>query len=391
MNDIEKILEQYGADRRQQQQASQQMRHLARKSARVRVGLACASLVLLTFAGLFLWLGNDSDATLVAENRTAQPSDIQHTISHPQFNDNHQPNIPAKHHPHDLSKPQADYPSIQQPSNPTDQQPVTSPIVEQSEPDIVLETVEEPYDKDTVATEEPFNILLADLPDMTNSIVLDHSLSQTTADNEERLHFTASVGASAVSSLNIKFAGFSEINPIYPISPNSSEYTSVAIDPSASFSANAGIAYTIIRFKRSHFDIGLTASGYSQHGNVVVQSATPAGGRRGSDNFVITEERDAFNIFSLYAGLPLTFNMRPSGNNKTSCFLNLTPAHRIVSTRMTAAGLGHSGLSLNPWKLTLGVGLKFPRRLIGSASLTMNLLSLYTSQSIHEFGIEIGF
>jgi hypothetical protein len=46
---------------------------------------------------------------------------------------------------------------------------------------------------------------------------------------------------------------------------------------------------------------------------------------------------------------------------------------------------------LNPWRLTMGLGLALPRGFIRRLSLTANLLSLYTSSSLHEIGIEIGF
>lgn len=46
---------------------------------------------------------------------------------------------------------------------------------------------------------------------------------------------------------------------------------------------------------------------------------------------------------------------------------------------------------LIPWRLTLGVGILFPKRFPRKFSPVGNLLPLYTSQPLHEIGIEIGF
>ena len=49
------------------------------------------------------------------------------------------------------------------------------------------------------------------------------------------------------------------------------------------------------------------------------------------------------------------------------------------------------GIELNPWRLTLGVGILFPKKYLHRVSLVANLLPLYISYPIHEIGIEIGF
>ena len=72
-NDIEELLQQYGADRRQQQQAAEHVRHLAHRQAQRRTALACVA-VMAAIVGVVThrWQQLPEPAgPLVAEQQTA--------------------------------------------------------------------------------------------------------------------------------------------------------------------------------------------------------------------------------------------------------------------------------------------------------------------------------
>lgn len=98
-----------------------------------------------------------------------------------------------------------------------------------------------------------------------------------------------------------------------------------------------------------------------------------------------TNETINTHTLSLYAGIPLTLDILPHGQDKTGWQLSLTPARNIATTQ------SHGIFSPNPWKLTLGVGIVMPRGIAHHISLTANLLPLYPHQSLHEMGVLIGF
>jgi hypothetical protein len=91
-------------------------------------------------------------------------------------------------------------------------------------------------------------------------------------------------------------------------------------------------------------------------------------------------------VFTLYASVPLTFNLYLSGRNKAGWMLSLTPAHTVTPVA--------EKIYLNPWKLTASIGLSLPDDFCRSISLTFGLLPTFTSgpfQNMHEIGLSIGF
>ena len=174
----------------------------------------------------------------------------------------------------------------------------------------------------------------------------------------------------------------------------------ISITPTNAYSANVGVAYTVASYSRSHLDVGISLSGYSQQGNLHIHdeqhlyvSAMESNSFSAHDEHGMTtipnntDEYYTFNTLSLYASVPLSLSLHPRGYNKAGWQLSLTPAHNLVATRHA----GHfSATALNPWKLTVGVGVALPNSVIRHISLTANLLPLYTSASLHEFGIEFG-
>ena len=174
----------------------------------------------------------------------------------------------------------------------------------------------------------------------------------------------------------------------------------ISITPTNAYSANVGVAYTVASYSRSHLDVGISLSGYSHQcdlhihdeGKIYVDAMASSGffanaeyGTTVIDNN--TDEYYNINTLSLYASIPLTLNIHPSGKNKVGWLLSLTPARSLASTRHMGS---LSATTLYPWKLTIGAGITLPNSAIHHVSLTANLLPLYISRSIHEFGIEIG-
>ena len=175
-------------------------------------------------------------------------------------------------------------------------------------------------------------------------------------------------------------------------------YTSIT--PTQNLSANLGVAYTVASNSRHHFDVGVSLSGYTGQCDLHIHEAgyTYANCIDGNsywmssysldDPTIIPSNTDfhyTFNTFSLYAGIPLTLNLHPHGTDHMGWQLSLTPAHSLT----TSHHLGNI-TTFNPWKLTLGIGMALPYQAVRHITLTANILPIYTSQSLHEFGIEIG-
>ena len=381
-NDIEQLLEQYGSDQRQQRYAAEHVRHLARRQARRRTALACVAVV-AAIVGTIIhrWQQLPEQAgTLVAE----QPTVItQHTSTI-------LPSIEptAIHHPtytQQRKSEKSEYPEYSEPSEYSDNSdysdnPNNSDYSDQSE-------------SSDQSSPLPTGPSLPLLPEMPSS---NYTLSHTpeTTSKASRLHFTASVGASTLSETS--FGMKDNRIDLTGIEPTTNDFS---ITTTNAFSANVGVAYTVAAYSRSHLDVGISLSGYSQQGNLHIHDeqqlyvdAMESNGFATNEHgmTIITNNTDeyyTFNTLSLYASVPLSFSLHPRGYNKAGWQLSLTPAHNLVATRH----IGRlSATTLNPWKLTVGIGIVLPESVVRHISLTANLLPLYTSHSMHEFGIEIG-
>ena len=101
----------------------------------------------------------------------------------------------------------------------------------------------------------------------------------------------------------------------------------------------------------------------------------------------ITDEYYTFNSMSLYASVPLTLYLHPRGAEHVGWQVSIIPAHSLAT--LNSIGIQRK-YTLNPWKLTVGVGVALPKSPIHRISLTANLLPLYPDYPLHEFGIELG-
>ena len=183
-------------------------------------------------------------------------------------------------------------------------------------------------------------------------------------------------------------------NSVDGFGPQPGENTTMHFAPSNTIQANVGVDYTVASNSRSRLNIGLNLSGYAQQEEVNIQSTSyqhsqEMGGWLTMDAYSTipntTNETINTHTLSLYAGIPLTFDILPHGPDNAGWLLSLTPARNIATTQ------SHGIFSPNPWKLTLGVGIVMPRGIARNISLTANLLPLYSHRSLHEVGVLIGF
>ena len=379
-NDIEQLLEQYGSDQRQQRHAAERIRHLAHRQAQRRTALACVA-VMAAIVGVVMhrWQGlSEPTGPIVAER---QPVIVPRTTTMPP---SVTPTVPTR----DAA---TTAPRSLEVQSDNSQPTVPSALPEVTETIAQAEIAVTPEVGETVTPTIP-----PLLPQTTYSHHQDYPTPPPqTTHGGRRLHFTASVGASTLSETALMTDNLIGINGI-----TNATTDNLSITPTSTYSANVGVAYTVASYSRSRLDVGVTLSGYSQQGDLHIHeegyyyvdammgngfgSSGEAGMVMVSNN---TDEYYTFNTLSLYAGMPLTFSLHPQGYDKAGWQLSLTPAHNLGTTRK----IGYLAASyLNPWKLTVGIGIVLPNSTIRHISLTANLLPLYTSQSLHEFGIEIG-
>ncbi len=379
-NDIEELLQQYGADQRQQQQAADHVRHLAHRQAQRRTAAACVA-VLVAIVGVVTHRWQqlpEPTGMLVAE---------QSTIITP-----HTPTMPLSIEPTTVTTANV---TTEVKASPRclvaqPQATQTAELPDYSE----IPDYSNPPSTDSPAPSTPTHSITP--TNHITSIISPTSPQQKTA-KASRLHFTASIGASTAANT---YLGMYDINidHLNSISPNANNST---FTPTQSLSANVGVAYTVASNHRSHFDVGVVLSGYTGQCDIQIHefgytyaNAIESSGQwtqNGSDGLTpipnSTTEHYTYNTFSLYAGIPLTLNLHPRGTDRMGWQLSLTPAHSLATTRPLG---NHASNYLNPWKLTVGIGIAIPNSVIRRISLTANMLPLYTSHSLHEFGIEIG-
>lgn len=385
-DDIEKILQQYGANQRQQQQVADNLHKLARQQKR-RALMVCSVVLLATTTWSVLHFATPQQAEdiIVAQQHTpsAKPTPSRETM--PSWEITPQSTQPTSHHKtkhSSSSTPTLSKPQIQQEYNetPTNTDSPTLASTLQS-----LET--DPLQTNTSNT---FETPLPDAHsfDSQEPLLAENTASHPSTTHVRRFHFTASVAALALPRIgNANGYIFEDIAQLNSISGPSNFYFTTS--PSSALAANVGVNYSIPLGKQQDLEVGVGLSGYSHQAEFTTYNI---GATDNIDGIEITElypdgEPERHITFSLYASLPFTFNFRPLGKD-IGWNLSLTPSHSIV----TSSAIRNSrGPILNPWRLTMGVGIALPRGFIRRLSITANLLSLYTLGSLHEIGIEIGF
>ena len=381
-DDIEKILQQYGEDKRQQQQIADNLHRMAQRQSRRRIGIAGVAVMMLCITLIIRNLSQQQgyEPIMAATQKVSTPK--TEAIPYP-TNEIHNSETPQHSKPRGKEKfhlPANDNTLTE--SNLTD----NSPLSDTAEP------------QTGIAAAMPTNSVNADtatLPHTTeliNTVPLPNAIANATTiykDNENRISFISSINASAVSSSSI---GYSEGIMTNEIISNAGE-TFSSINPDFTLSANFGASYAIASTRSSSIDVGVSFSGHLQQGTIsdYTVNVTDNGYTNNDEiQYFLSNKEHSYSSFDLFANFPITLNFFPLGKDKTGWSLNITPAHSIVRTHTLGASTT-AAFVVNPWKLNVGFGIVLPRKVIRRVALTANLLPLYTSRSIHEIGFEIGF
>ena len=380
-DDIEKILQQYGEDKRQQQHIADNLHRMARRQSQRRIGIAGVAVLLLcvTLTIRNLSQQQDSKPIIVATQKVSTPK--TEVLPYPT---NEFPHSETPHH----SKPRGkgifhlpDNDNTLAESNLTD----NTPLFDTAEPQTGIAAAM-PTNSGNANT-----AILPPTTELINTTPLPNAIaSVTTNDNANRISFISSIIASTVSSSSI---GYAEVNMTNEIISNVGE-TFSSINPDFTLSANFGASYAIASIRNSRLDIGLSLSGRAQQGTVNDYTVDNASNNftDNSDNLLTIQPNGnrPYISFDLFANVPITLNFFPLGKDKAGWSLNITPAHSIVRSHTLGASSA-TPFVVNPWKLNVGLGIVLPRKVIRRVAITANLLPLYTSRSIHEIGFEIGF
>jgi len=379
-DDIEKILQQYGEDKRQQQHIADNLHRMARRQSQRRIGIAGVAVLLLcvTLTIRNLSQQQDSKPIIVATQKVSTPK--TEVLPYPT---NEFPHSETPHH----SKPRGkgifhlpDNDNTLAESNLTD----NTPLFDTAEPQTGIAAAM-PTNSGNANT-----AILPPTTELINTTPLPNAIaSVTTNDNANRISFISSINASTVSSSSI---GYAEVNMTNEILSNVGE-TFSSINPDFSLSANFGASYAIASTRSSRLDVGVSFSGHLQQGTISDYTVgLEANNFVNTDEiqYVLSNQEHSYNSFDLFANIPITLNFFPLGKDKTGWSLNITPAHSIVRSHTLGASSA-TPFVVNPWKLNVGLGIVLPRKVIRRVAITANLLPLYTSRSIHEIGFEIGF
>ena len=390
IDDIEKLLQQYGSDMRQQQQAADRLRQMARRQARRRTAVACVAAVLLVAGGYRL---QQSKAPMMAENAAAPAKEqgtattvAEQALAH-QARATVEPLLAPPRHT--AQGPAAFMPDAAQPSSPLQAYADDYPLPSLS----VSDTMPVPQDAEPAIQPrqelQAANTLPALLAESADEPVADlsPSLAQTA-----RWHFTAAVGTAMMGGM----ASYEDMTlaSMDALSLTNEPFSMAYATPNSHLQAKVGVSYALWEDARQRFSVGLVADGYAQQTDVHFQSvdycmAMNSHSFDASDQGLVqnvntTDEIYSKNIMSLFVGVPLSYDFYPRGTGRLGCQLSLTPAHSLVATPSKR-------IFINPWKLTIGAGVLFPKGWIDHISLTANLLPLYQNNPIHEFGVLIGF
>lgn len=392
-DDIEKLLQQYGADQRQQQLAAHRVRGMARRQTLRLVALACTFAVVVSI-GLVHYLRPSQPQTDMMAGLPIPVVENPPIATLPPIADS---SSVATECPTATNAPVMTY-------SPTATEklaagalpirealPSTTATTQEAPTSDMLPTPVETSPAMTVPQKEAI-VSIEPVDPVEPMAPIAHS-SSTRSAPASRFHLAMAVGATALSTTLTAASP----NSAYP--GNAQPY--ITVTSSNAVQTSIGVDYTIAQNSRHHLDVGVGLNGYIQQNNVHLQEmdympsfATNAW-MDASDNFPVanvTNERINTQTLGLFISLPLTLHLHPQGPEKTGWQLSLAPARSLVSPYDLAETPLHGiHLSSNPWKLTLGLGLAMPHGVLRHVSLTANLLPSFTTQPLHEFGLLLGF
>lgn len=392
-DDIEKILQQYGEDKRQQQHIADNLHRMARRQSQRRIGIAGVAVLLLCVT---------LTIRLLSPQHTAMPTTAStQKVSVPKTDSivyTSIDNTPSYTSTPAYSKPRTKGTSTELYKLPTDDNAVAdshqpdafhNPDSTAKQQNSDTETLSKDIEKNIIEHSTSLQELFAE---QTNTVTIPNDINNIISHpevNAKRINFISSINASALSNGSI---GYAEGIMTNDMTFNAGESFS-SINPDFSLSANFGASYAIASTRSSRLDVGLSFSGHLQQGTISDYTVgLEANNLVNTDEiqYVLSNQEHSYNSFDLFANVPITLNFFPLGKERTGWSLNITPAHSIVRSHTLGASSA-TPFVVNPWKLNVGLGIVLPRKVIRRVAITANLLPLYTSRSIHEIGFEIGF
>lgn len=392
-DDIEKILQQYGEDKRQQQHIADNLHRMARRQSQRRIGIAGVAVLLLCVTLTIRLLSpQHTDVPTTASTQKVSVPKTDSIVYPSIYNTPSFTSTPA------YSKPRMKGTSTEPYTLPTDD----NVVADSHQPDAFHNpdstAKQQNSDTETLSTDIEKNIIehstsLQELfAEQTNTVTIPNNINNIPSHpevNAKRISFISSINASALSNGSIGYADKLDVTELNSIAGESFS----SINPDFTLSANVGASYAIASIRNSRLDVGLSFSGHLQQGTISDYTVgLEANNFVNTDEiqYVLSNQEHSYNSFDLFANIPITLNFFPLGKDKAGWSLNITPAHSIVRSHTLGASSA-TPFIVNPWKLNVGLGIVLPRKVIRRVAITANLLPLYTSRSIHEFGFEIGF
>lgn len=360
--DIEQLLAQYGEDRRRQLEAARKVRGLAQRQR--RHGLTAAAVVMLVGAGLAALRLLPTDAAsvdsisgpLTASTSPRQYAPLPATPMATRVAAAPPTAVSHRHSPAAPTRPTA-LPTAEEAI--VDEHPAPLPADEW----FPSTAAEEQENQPTMAAES--------IAPQVGAMPLPPGRTPEST-QRTRLRLTAQVGATASTSYYER------------------SYL------------NAGVGLNVALAAASNYEVGI---GVGMDGYLHMGSSFPANDdfthHNSIDDFGYTQSNELepveslmwnYPTFALYATLPLTMDLYPGGRERAGMSLSLTPGRAVTPVTSQLGQVTMHGI--NPWKLTLGVGLTLPKGWLRRVGLTANLLPSYVAgplERMHEVGLTLGF
>ena len=363
--DIEQLLQQYGADRRQQQTAANSVLYMARRQRRTVAALASVAVILLAAAWL-LRSTPDPATTLSATMRTpsvSQTPAIEETPNHNLQTTTYQPTDtkPSTHKTHHITAaltPQ--HGTAQAESHALLPEPETMEIEKNDIPPCIIAPLSG-KDGDAVCSS---SYAQAEKYEPTRQL-----------EKHSKLRVMAELGAALAS--NAATPGNSRLQ--------AGVGASLALADSKHYSLSLGVGISGNMRTDAPNMMHLEDEGIDIiEPNGIVTDNVSSDAEPYPEYYILHPGLNP--LFNLYATLPLTFDLYPRGRSHTGLQLTLTPALSVAASSSKSL--------LNPWKLSIGLGIALPKSPVRSIGLSANLLPSFTDgpyKNIHEIGLVIGF
>lgn len=370
-DDIEELLQQYGENLRQQKKAADHVRQMTRNEARLLRTAAC--LLLLVAVGVYYFRAPHSAEPLMAE--------MESTLNPQPIVCNPQPATPVQSQPiasQQMAPKQATTPKHSRTAVLFPDTTTTATLNSQfTELAATAPEEPQPVPTDTFLLAPQYDIYPTPTADLTadnsNLMICSTTAADHTPQRTPRLRFTAGIGAAVAAG---SMAGSPDLTGIMLNSRfTEDELTVNSFSPTSELSAHAGMSYALVQGEHSTLDVGLGLGGYT-HQYTMVQHLS--GLSEGAQDILLQA-----SVQSLFINLPLTLHTHRT--NKTGWQFSLTPARQVLTTQAFGPA------ALNPWRLTLGIGMSLPYNWIHAITLTADMLPAYLNVNMYQFGISIDY